>query len=353
MKTLLITGGAGFLGSNLAIEWRKKYPHDRIFALDNLKRRGGELNLPRLKSNSIEFIHGDIRIKEDLLSLPKIDLILECSAEPSVLAGVNESPEYLIQTNLVGTINCLELARRDNSDFVFFSTSRIYPIEYINALKFEESSTRFEWLDDQIYASASSKGISEYFPLDKIRSLYGTTKLASELIIQEYADLYKFRSVINRCGVLTGPWQMGKVDQGIFVYWLASHIFKRPLKYFGYGGKGKQVRDFLHFKDLFDLLVLQTENWEKSNAQVFNVGGGREVSLSLCELTEICQKLTGNQVSIESIPEDRAMDIRIYLTDTSKAKKIFDWSPQYKPKETIAEIYKWIIENQSTLVHIL
>ena len=353
MKTILITGGAGFLGSNLAIEWKKKFQNDRVIAFDNLKRRGSELNLSRLKTNLVEFVHGDIRLKEDLLVLPKIEILLECSAEPSVLAGVNSSPEYLIQTNLIGTLNCLELARRDKCDFIFFSTSRVYPIEYLNSLNYIETATRFQWDDDQKLPSVSSKGISEDFPIDKVRSLYGATKLSSELIIQEYSSLYNFNSVINRCGVLTGPWQMGKVDQGIFVYWVASHIYNRPLKYFGYGGKGKQVRDFLHYKDLFDLVVLQIENWEKANGQVFNVGGGIEVSLSLYELTEICQKLTDNKVKIESILEDRPMDIRIYLTDTSKLKNIFNWVPSYKSEFIIKEIYDWILDNKSMLSSIL
>ncbi|BDA79159.1 3-beta hydroxysteroid dehydrogenase [Leptospira kobayashii] len=353
MKTVLVTGGAGFLGSHLALRWKEENPNDKIISFDNLKRRGSELNISRLRSKSIEFFHGDIRIKEDLLALPKIDLILECSAEPSVMAGINSSPDYLIQTNLIGTLNCLELARRDRSDFVFFSTSRVYPIESLNQAEWKESETRFEWTDKQELSGVGPLGISESFPLDKPRSLYGSTKLASELIIQEYGDTYGLRTLINRCGVLTGPWQMGKIDQGVVVFWLASHIYKRSLKYFGYGGKGKQVRDLLHVEDLYSLLKLQLGNWDLSDGQTFNVGGGRKVSVSLLELTEICQRITGNKIEIDSVLEDRQADIRIYLSDCTKVKNTFGWQPKYDPETILKEIHVWIQENSLILANIL
>src|SRR3989339_333736 len=131
-KNILITGGAGFVGSNLALKLKAKYRGAEIFCMDNLKRRGSELNIPRLKAAGVNFVHGDIRNKEDFEEIGKNDLILECSAEPSVLAGITSSPSYLINTNLVGTINCLEFARQNREAFVFLSTSRVYPIDPIN-----------------------------------------------------------------------------------------------------------------------------------------------------------------------------------------------------------------------------
>jgi dTDP-D-glucose 4,6-dehydratase len=119
-KTILITGGAGFVGSNLALLFKAKYPKTKLIVLDNLKRRGSELNILRLKDQGIVFVHGDIRNPEDCELNEKIDLLLECSAEPSVLAGFNESPRYVINTNLAGTVNCLELARKHKADIVFF-----------------------------------------------------------------------------------------------------------------------------------------------------------------------------------------------------------------------------------------
>ncbi|OCR02055.1 3-beta hydroxysteroid dehydrogenase [Oscillatoriales cyanobacterium USR001] len=341
-RRILITGGSGFVGSALGLGLAQRYPDWQITALDNLKRRGSELNLPRLKQAGIQFVHGDIRNPEDLdPAALQPDLILECSAEPSVLAGYS-SPGYVLQTNLVGTINCLELARQTHADFIFLSTSRVYPIAYLNALKFTETETRFQLLEEQSLPGASSQGISESFPLDKARSLYGSTKLASELLITEYAATYGLRTLINRCGVLTGPWQMGKVDQGIFAFWMAFHYFQKPLKYIGYGGTGKQVRDFLHIADLLDLIDLQIDNLEELKGEIFNVGGGVNNTLSLYETTRICQEITGHKVAIAPIPENRIGDIPIFITDSRKVMTSTGWQPKKDAKITLSEIYEWI-----------
>jgi CDP-paratose 2-epimerase len=341
-RNILITGGAGFVGSALCLGLSRRYPHWKITALDNLKRRGSELNLPRLKQAGVQFIHGDVRNVEDLNpAILEPDLILECSAEPSVLAGYG-SPGYVLQTNLMGTINCLELARQTQSDFIFLSTSRVYPIARLKALQFAEKETKFELLNEQFLTGASSHGISEEFPLDGVRSLYGTTKLSSELLIAEYADAYQFKTLINRCGILTGPWQMGKVDQGVFALWMAFHYFQKPLKYIGYGGTGKQVRDFLHIADLLDLIDLQIQNLKQLQGQTFNVGGGANNALSLYETTQLCQKITGHQVNISPVPEIRAGDIPIFITDSRKVMTATGWQPQRDAKTTLTDIYEWI-----------
>jgi CDP-paratose 2-epimerase len=354
-QTILITGGAGFVGSNLALRLKGFYPEAHIVAFDNLKRRGSELNIPRLKEAGIEFIHGDIRNKSDLQDIEKkIDLLIECSAEPSVLAGVNGSPEYLIDTNLTGTINCLELARKHKSHVLFLSTSRVYPIQELNSLKYTETEARFEWTDDQEIVGASSRGIAENFPLGKSRSLYGATKLCSELIFQEYIETYGLKGVINRCGVITGPWQMGKIDQGVIVLWMARHIWPgKSLSYIGYGGTGKQVRDFIHIDDVFEALKIQIENIDTYNGEVFNIGGGKEKSVSLRELTEWCEKITGNKITISSEKEDRPNDVRIYLTDSSKFQKISGWSCKKDIEITLREIHDWIVKNKKDLERIL
>jgi CDP-paratose 2-epimerase len=352
-KNILITGGAGFVGSNFAIKLAHNYPNANIIALDNLKRRGSELNIPRLVEAGVGFVHGDIRNKEDLDLGKKIDLIIECSAEPSVMAGLDSSPEYLINTNLIGTINCLELARRDTSDFIFLSTSRVYPIEYINQLNFKEEEGRFTLEEKQAIVGASDKGIRENFPLDKPRSLYGATKLASELLLQEYINSYKIRGVINRCGVITGPWQMGKIDQGVIVLWMARHMFKKPLSYIGYGGTGKQVRDFIHVDDIFDLINIQIQDLNKFNGEIYNVGGGVENSISLLELTKYCEQITGKKIEISSVKEDRPNDVRTYISDYSKIKEATGWRPKKGIEETLREIKNWIEENKDNLSNIL
>ena len=162
-KRILVTGGAGFVGSTLALSFKRDFPDVEVLALDNLKRRGSELNLPRLKEGGVVYHHGDIRNIEDLDSIGEVDLLLECSAEPSVLAGYGESPRYVIETNLSGTVNCLEIARRYDVDTIFLLTSRVYPIHTLNKLKFEEADTRFELLETPDVVGVSLEGVGENF----------------------------------------------------------------------------------------------------------------------------------------------------------------------------------------------
>jgi len=354
IKTILVTGGAGFVGSNLAIKLKNQYNENaRIICLDNLKRRGSELNIERFRKNGIEFIHGDIRNMEDLEAVGKVNLILECSAEPSVLAGYGGSPRYLVNTNLVGTINCLEIARIHQADFIFLSTSRVYPIKLISQLEYVENETRFELASNQNQIGVSLKGFNEQLSLEGSRSLYGATKLCSEHIIQEYCDMYNIRAVINRCAVLTGPWQMGKVDQGVVSLWVARHIFNGELGYFGYGGNGKQVRDILDVDDLFRLLLIQLEDFDRHNGIIYNVGGGNDVSISLKELTNICEQVTKNKIKIKSVPENRVADIPYFITDNTKVSKATGWYPEKKPLDIVSEIAKWILDNKSFLKNLL
>lgn len=348
-RRVLITGGAGFVGSALALGLSDRYPDWHITALDNLKRRGSELNLRRLQQAGVHFVHGDVRNAEDLdPNALQPDLILECSAEPSVLAGYS-SPNYVLQTNLVGTIHCLELARQTQADFIFLSTSRVYPIRYLSGLKFVEQDTRFELLQDQELPGVSQHGIAEDFPLDQPRSLYGATKLASELLTLEYAEAYGLRTVINRCGVLTGPWQMGKVDQGVFALWMAFHYFQKTLKYIGYGGTGKQIRDFLHIADLLDLIDLQINSLELLKGQVFNAGGGAQNTLSLYETTQLCQEMTGCTIPIEPVPETRVGDVPIFITDSRKLMAATGWQPKRDARTTLMDIYEWIRHYETEL----
>ena len=343
--SILVTGGAGFVGSNLAVKLKERHPEMRISALDNLKRRGSELNIPRLYEAGVEFVHGDIRNKEDLPGF-EMDLILECSAEPSVLAGYDGSPDYLLNTNLLGTLNCLEHSRRQGAGFIFLSTSRVYPMHALNGLRYEENESRFVLDDEQPYPGASAYGIAEDFPLEGARSLYGATKLASEMFVEEYRAAYGIKTVVNRCGVITGPWQMGKVDQGVFALWMARHYFGGELSYFGYGGTGKQVRDFLHVTDLFELVDAQIQDLELFDGRTFNVGGGLEKSLSLLETTGLCEQITGKKIPIRGRPGTRVADVPLYVSDHRKITELCGWRPSRGSKQTLSDIFYWIRENE-------
>jgi CDP-paratose 2-epimerase len=341
--TMLITGGAGFVGSNLAVWFKERYPDLRVIAADNLKRRGSEVNLPRLRERAIEFVHCDIRNAEDLrFDGVSIDVILECSAEPSVLAGYADAPDYLINTNLVGTVNCLELARRRGADLVFLSTSRVYPIAQLNAIATTEAATRFVISPTQVLPGVSERGVGEAFPLAGPRSLYGATKLCSELLIQEYRAMYGVRCVVDRCGVLAGPWQMGKADQGVFALWMARHYFGGELGYIGWGGTGKQVRDLLHIDELADLVDRQLAAMDRCDGETFNVGGGSSSSLSLQETTRLCEEITGRAIPIRGIVDNRPADVKVYIADNARVADALGWAPARAPRETLVSIYEWL-----------
>ncbi len=346
MKSILITGGAGFVGSYLAIRLKEHFRESRIIAMDNLYRRGSEINPPRLEAAGIEFIKGDVRNPEDLAMAGKISLLIECSAEPSVLSGKDGDTSYLIGTNLQGAINCAGLCRKYAAPMVFLSTSRVYPIHALANANIEETETRLELSDSQQVSGLSSEGVSEDFLMTGARSLYGGTKFAAEIMLAEYRHAFDLPVIINRCGVIAGPGQFGKADQGIAAFWCAAHYFERPLKYIGFGGHGKQVRDFLHIEDLFQLILLQMAEPEKfSRKDFFNVGGGRSISASLRELTEICREVTGKTIIISSEPETRYADIPVYLSDTRKIKEFCNWSPKFDVAKIITDINQWLKEN--------
>ena len=352
-KTILITGGCGFIGSNLAIGLKSKYPHYTVICIDNLKRRGSELNVPRLQASGIEFVHGDIRNKEDFDFALQIDFIIDAAAEPSVLAGMGTSLQYVINTNLQGTINTLELATKTNARFIFLSTSRVYPIHFLEQLNYTEGASRFILAENQELQGVSAKGIAENFPLNKARSIYGATKLASELMLEEFREFFGVDYVINRCGVVAGPYQMGKVDQGVIALWAARHFWKKDIAYFGYGGTGKQVRDVLHILDLFDLIDFQMHHFELVKNDTYNVGGGIASSVSLQELTHLCQQLSGNTVKATAVPENRKGDIPIYLTDNTKITEKTGWLPKRNIQTLLEDVFIWISENEQQLQKIL
>jgi len=353
LHTILVTGGAGFVGSSLAISIKQDLPGLRVICLDNLKRRGSELNIPRLGENGVEFRHCDIRNPEDIDEVGPFDVMLECSAEPSVMAGVDGSPTYLINTNLIGTLNCLEAVRKHGAKIIFLSTSRVYPVGAISELPFKEGDTRFTLMPDVGLVGVTQEGIAEDFPLEGSRTLYGFTKLASELAIQEYVEIYGIEAVINRCGVLSGAWQMGKVDQGFMVFWVAQHMFGSKLTYFGFGGRGKQVRDVLHVNDLYRLLRIQMDDFPSYNGHVYNVGGGFSRSVSLFELTLLIQEVTGRSIEMRGISESRRGDIPWYITDNSRVTAATGWGPRISLQEIVGEIVEWISTNETMLKQIL
>ena len=350
---IVVTGGAGFVGSTICLQLKNNYPSYDIVAFDNLKRRGSELNLADFQKRGIPFFHGDIRNNEDLSALGNFDVLIEASAEPSVTAGLDSDPTYVINNNLYGSINCFNACLKNNAKLIFLSTSRVYPIETIEKANYIEESTRFSFDVNQTHTGISNKGISEKLSLEGARSFYGTTKLSSEMFIQEYAAFYGLKAAITRFGVIAGPRQMGKTDQGVVTLWMAKHYWNQSLKYIGYGGEGKQVRDLLHVDDVVKLIDLQIHQIEKFEGKIYNVGGGIENSASLLEMTSICEKITGNKIKIGSEAETRTADLRIYITDNSLIEKEIGWKPTKNVEQIFTDIFHWIKENENHLEPIL
>ena len=350
---IVITGGAGFVGSSLALLLKRDRSDLEIRVVDNLRRRGSELAIERLRTHGIEFIHGDIRSTEDLAEAGTFDLLLECSAEPSVQAGYGGSPAYVLHTNLTGTINCLEAARRHHADVIFLSTSRVYPIDGLRSLPLARAGSRLDIPRSESGTGWSARGISADFPLGGHRTMYGATKLASELIVEEYRAMYGMRAIVNRCGVISGRWQMGKVDQGFVVLWAARHLYGGSLTYSGFGGEGLQVRDVLHIEDLYDLLRVQMADMSRHSSATHNVGGGAERSVSLAELTAACRQRAGRAIEIVPVAETNAADVPYYITDNTAITAATGWSPRRSLDAVLDDVFAWLETHRSTLEPVL
>ena len=327
---ILITGACGFVGNTVALALREGWPDWQIVGLDNLVRPGSELNRARLKQRGVKLLHADIRNPSDLETIARCDWILDAAANPSVLAGVDgkTSSRQLLEHNLFGTVNLLELARGWNSGFLMLSTSRVYSIHQLAAIPVEAKGTRFEPRSKKSkWVGFSSRGVAEAFSTAPPLSLYGSSKLASELLACEYAEAFGLPVVINRCGVLAGAGQFGKIDQGIFSFWIHSWRAQRPLKYIGFKGTGFQVRDCLHARDLVPLLAKQIQKPRKNAPRIVNVSGGRKQSASLLELSAWCEGEFGKG-KISGSRETRPFDVPWLVLDSSLAKEVWDWTPQ-------------------------
>ena len=349
----LVTGGAGFVGSQLALRLKRDRPDAEVVALDSLKRRGSELALERLRAGGVAFLHGDVRNPEDLEPVGSADLLLECSAEPSVMAGYDGGARFLVHTNLQGTLNCLEFARSRGAGMVFLSTSRVYPIAALRGLPLERRGDRLVIPEHRSGPGWSAVGIRSDFPLAGPRSLYGATKLCSEHLIEEYAAMYGLPAVIDRCGVIAGPWQMGKVDQGFVALWAARHRFGGSLSYHGFGGEGAQVRDILHVDDLCDLVALQTLDLEQHAGRVYAVGGGPSGSVSLRELSGLCARLSGRALPIGSRPETHPADVPWFVTDNAEVTARTGWRPRRSREQLLEDVFRWLDGHGEKLREIL
>jgi CDP-paratose 2-epimerase len=346
---VLISGVCGFVGSHLARYLIESREGISVVGLDNLIRAGSETNRVSLKQLGVHLFHGDTRMVSDLETLPVADWVIDAAAQPSVLAGRDgkSSSRQLMEHNLLGTINLLEYCRAAQAGMILLSTSRVYSIAALAQLPLRVENSAFALDVGQGWpAGVSASGIGEGFSTEAPVSLYGATKLASELLAQEYASAFGIRVWINRCGVLAGAGQFGTAEQGIFSYWLHAHSARRPLKYLGFGGQGFQVRDALHPRDLARLVDFQLHSGE--HGELMNVSGGAANSMSLRQLTDWCDRRFGpHQPTADG--SERPYDIPWLILDSNKAFATAGWKREISLIEILEEIAEHTAANPDWL----
>jgi CDP-paratose 2-epimerase len=324
---ILITGICGFVGSSLAECMLQRREGLSIWGIDNLMRPGSETNRARLRKLGVTFVHGDIRAASDFETLPAADWVIDAAANPSVLAGLQNgfSSRQLFEHNLTSLVNVLEYCKAHQAGLVLLSSSRVYSIPALASLPLKIDGNAFH-LDDsqQLPAGVSKKGIGPAFFTGPPVSLYGSTKLASETIALEYSEAFRFPVWVNRCGVLAGAGQFGTPDQGIFSYWINAHRSRRLLRFIGFDGTGKQVRDAFHPFDLAALIDAQTRAGRSIGQRIYTAGGGPENAMSLAALTAWCDERFGANVPQREI-QSRAYDVPWVVMDTSDAERDFAW----------------------------
>ena len=334
---ILITGGCGFVGTNIALYLNKK--GHKIFSLDNLSRKGSKYNHILLRNKKIKNYTFNIADSSKILKLQKFDLIIDCCAEPSVEKS-KKNINKVIDTNLTGTINILNKIKKDKSKIIFLSSSRVYPIHESNKIFKQKIFNKEINVKKTFDEKTSTQGV---------KTLYGVTKLASEMFVEEYSYAFGIKYIINRCGVISGPLQFGKQDQGFISLWIWRHIIKKKLSYIGYGGFGYQGRDVLHIYDLCELINLQVKNINKINNCIFTVGGSKKNFISLKNLTSICQKITNNKIKIGKKPQTSIYDIPYFVTNNFRVSKSYNWRPKKNIPDIIKDTHSWLTQNKLTL----
>ena len=337
---ILITGICGFVGSTITERWLKSDPNLTVYGVDNFIRPGSEYNRQRLQKLGVKLFHGDIRVASDFEALPAVDWVIDAAANASVLAGTDKQAgsRQLIEHNLMGTVNILEYCKRHSAGFILISTSRVYSIHPLSQVIVDSCDDAFHLsLNQTLPLGLTSRGVSELFATGAPISLYGSTKLSSEIIALEYGETFDFPVWINRCGVLAGAGQFGRTDQGIFAYWINSWLRKKPLSYIGFGGNGFQVRDCLHPHDLVPLLKQQTDKESITAKRTLNFGGGSSHAISLAQLSNWCHERFGPH-TVNSVLEQRRFDIPWLIMDSAVAGEIWGWQPQTPLQAILEEI---------------
>ena len=336
-KKILITGGCGFIGANLCIYLKNK--NYLVYSMDNLSRPGSRYNLKLLKSLRIKNFKIDISNYKKINLLPKFDLVIDCCAEAAVELS-RKDIDKVINTNLLGTINILKKIKKDKSNIIFLSTSRVNSINEINKI-FPNNKLKNKLKIKKLF--------DENFQTKSPKSIYGLTKHASEMFIEEFSYAFNIKYIINRLGVVSGPLQFGKQDQGFISLWLWNHITKKNLKYIGYNGLGNQVRDVIHIKDLCEIIEIQIRKFNKINNKLFTIGGSSNNAISLKDLTKICQKITNNKVKFTRIKKTSLYDLPYYVTSNRSISNFYNWKPKKNLNAILSDTYNWLYSQKEII----
>jgi len=339
---ILITGVCGFVGSALAECLIERIEGVKIVGLDNLMRPGSETNRVRMERLGVEFTQGDLRSASDIAGLPVCDWVIDAAANPSVLAGLGGggSSRRLFEHNLSAFGNVLEYCREHKAGLLLLSSSRVYSIHGLASIPLRVHRQAF-CVDAAaaLPGGLTVNGIGTEFSTAAPISLYGATKLASEIMALEYGAAFDFPVWITRCGVLAGAGQFGTPAQGIFAFWVNAHLRRRPLRYIGFDGTGCQTRDAFHPRDLAALLLAQMRTARATGPRVYTAGGGTANAMSLAQLNAWCDDRFGRHVpSVD--PQSRMYDIPWVVMDNAEAARDFGCHiemPLPKILEEIAE----------------
>lgn len=337
---ILITGVCGFVGSALAEFLLERIEGIQVWGIDNLIRPGSEINRGRLQRLGVQFLHADLRAASDFAPIPRVDWVIDAAANPSALAGLGSagSSRRLFEHNLAALGNVLEYCKEHRAGLLLLSSSRVYSIPALAAIPLHVGGQAFSLdLRKPLPRGLSACGIGKDFSTEPPISLYGATKLASEVMALEYGSAFEFPVWVTRCGVLTGAGQFGTPDQGIFSYWVNAHLRRRPLRYIGFNGKGHQTRDAFHPRDLAALLTAQMDEARSDGQRVYTAGGGPGNVTSLAQLTAWCDQRFGcHTPGMETQP--RPYDVPWIAMDNRDAARDFDWRPETPLAEILEEI---------------
>jgi CDP-paratose 2-epimerase len=334
---ILITGGCGFLGSNLAVDVLAR--GDELFVFDNLSREGSLSNLQWLKGlGSFVFCHGDIRNQNDVARVvleSKPDVVFHLAGQVAMTTSI-ANPRLDFEVNVVGTHNLLEAVRLHvpQAIIVYSSTNKVYGD--LEQYSYRETETRYECVE-------KPEGFDEATPLD-FHSPYGCSKGAADQYMLDYARIFGLRTVVFRHSSMYGGRQFATYDQG-WIGWFCTKAVESQMgldgEAFTISGNGKQVRDVLHADDMKRLYLAAVHHIDVAAGQAFNIGGGKENSLSLLELFEILEDTVNKKLVYRQLPV-RESDQRVFVADITKAKQLLAWQPAVPARQGIELMIEWV-----------